>query len=87
MVPVQFDTAAIEITPLFKSILDTLQTATTEGTQFGYNVDVLAPQRFNEMMTNGFQAMLAGDKTAEEQAADLQAAWDEGIQATGTPEP
>ncbi len=30
-------------------------------------------------MLNGFQAMLVGDKTAEQQAADLEAAWDEGM--------
>ena len=49
--------------------------------QFGYNVDVLAPPEFNDMMPNGFQAILAGDKTAEQQAADLQAAWEEGMSA------
>jgi hypothetical protein len=32
-------------------------------------------------MLNGFQAMLNGDKTAEQQAADLQAAWEEGVPA------
>ena len=47
--------------------------------QFGYNVDVLAPPEFNDMMLNGFQAILAGDKTPEQQAADLQAAWEEGM--------
>ena len=49
--------------------------------QFGYNVDVLAPPEFNDMMQNGFQAILAGDKTPEQQAADLQAAWQEGMPA------
>ena len=47
--------------------------------QFGYNVDVLAPPEFNDAMQNGFQAILAGDKTPEQQAADLQAAWEEGM--------
>ena len=37
------------------------------------------------MMTNGFQAMLAGEKTAEQQAADLQAAWEQGMQSARTP--
>jgi hypothetical protein len=32
-------------------------------------------------MQNGFQSMLNGDKTAEQQAADLQAAWEEGMPA------
>ena len=50
--------------------------------QFGYNIDVLAPPEFNEVMSSGFQAMLVGDKTAEQQAADLQAAWEEGMPAS-----
>ena len=33
----------------------------------------------NDAMLTGFQAMLAGDKTAEQQAADMQAAWEEAI--------
>lgn len=79
VVPVEFDTASVEGSELFRSILDTLQTASTEGTVFGSNVDVLAPPQFNDMMSNGFQAILAGDKTPEQQAADLEAAWDEGM--------
>ncbi len=86
-VPAQFDTASVEVAPLAKSILDVLQTATAPGTQFGYNVDVLTPPQFNDAMTNGFQAMLAGDKTAVQQAADLQAAWDDWLQGQGTPQP
>ncbi len=76
-VPVDFDTSALELGPINQAIIDTLQGA--EGTQFGYNIDVLAPAAFNEAMQSGFQAILAGDKTAEQQAADLQAAWDEGM--------
>ena len=35
----------------------------TRASQFGYNVDVLAPPEFNDAMPNGFQAIIAGDKT------------------------
>ncbi|MCD6033863.1 MAG: hypothetical protein K0S78_6049, partial [Thermomicrobiales bacterium] len=52
------------------------------GVQFGYNVDVLAPPEFNEMMLSGFQAILVGDKTPEQQATDLEAAWEEGMGAS-----
>jgi hypothetical protein len=31
------------------------------------------------MMTEGFQAIIAGDKTPQQQADDLQAAWEEGL--------
>src|SRR5829696_4445516 len=80
-VPVDADLANIDVSPLSSQIIETLQTAGDEGVQFGYNVDVLAPPEFNEMMQNGFQAILAGDKTPEQQAADLQAAWEEGMPA------
>lgn len=85
--PMEIDTSAIEASPLFKSILDILPRATAGEIQLGYNIDVLAPPQFNDVMTNGFQAIIAGDKTAEQQAADLQAAWEEGMPAvSATPE-
>jgi len=80
-VPVQVDLANVQIGPLSKQVIDTLQSAGTDETQFGYNVDVLAPPSFNDAMQNGFQAILAGDKTPEQEAADLQAAWEEGMGA------
>ena len=81
-VPVEVDMANIELGPLNQLVIETLQTAGDEGVQFGYNVDVLAPPEFNDMMLNGFQAILVGDKTAEQQAADLEAAWEEGMGAS-----
>jgi raffinose/stachyose/melibiose transport system substrate-binding protein len=78
-VPVDADLTNIDVSPLSSQIIETLQTAGDEGVQFGYNVDVLAPPEFNEAMSSGFQAMLVGDKTAEQQAADQQAAWEEGM--------
>jgi len=74
-VPVDVDMSNIEIGPLNAQVIETLQTAGDEGVQFGYNVDVLAPPEFNEAMSSGFQAILVGDKTPEQEAADLQAAW------------
>ncbi|MBA2595133.1 MAG: extracellular solute-binding protein [Chloroflexia bacterium] len=81
-VPVKVDLSAVEIGPVNRTVLDILQSAEAEGLAFGYNVDVLAPPPFNEMMQNGFQAVIAGDKTAEQQAADLDAAWNEGMPAS-----
>ncbi|MDF3043416.1 MAG: extracellular solute-binding protein, partial [Thermomicrobiales bacterium] len=63
-VPFEVDLSTIEVSPLTRLVIDTLQNAEAEGTQFGYNVDVLAPPEFNAMMESGFQAMLVGDKTA-----------------------
>ena len=88
LVPAQFDAASVEATPLFQSMLDTLQQASEQGTQFGSNVDVLAPPQFNEAMESGFQSIIAGDSTPEEVAANLQAAWLEGMPTdASTPEP
>jgi raffinose/stachyose/melibiose transport system substrate-binding protein len=81
-VPVDVDLSSIESSPLSDLVIETLQTAGDEGVQFGYNVDVLAPPEFNEMMLSGFQAILVGDKTPEQQAADLEAAWEEGMGAS-----
>jgi hypothetical protein len=60
-------------------VIEALNAAAAGETQLGYNIDVLVPPEFNDAMLTGFQAMLAGDKTAEEQAADMQAAWEEAI--------
>lgn len=85
-VPVTIDTASLNVSPLYRSILDVLQTGIGDNAtaQFGYNVDVLAPPQFNEAMQNGFQAIIAGQKTPEQVAAELQAAWEEG-QPAATP--
>jgi hypothetical protein len=71
---------------LFGSILGEVQAASEQGTLFGSNVDVLAPPQFNEAMVSGFQGIIAGDKTPEELAAELQAAWDEGTEFEATPD-
>jgi raffinose/stachyose/melibiose transport system substrate-binding protein len=82
----EVDTTGLEIAPLFQSVLDVLRSAAAGETTLGYSIDVLAPAEFNDTMLNGFQAVLSGDKTAEQQAADLQAAWEAGRPATtGTP--
>ncbi len=76
--PVQVDTANLQLAPLFKSILETLGSAAAGEISLGYNIDVLAPAAFNEAMQTGFQAVIAGDKSPEQQAADLQTAWQQG---------
>jgi raffinose/stachyose/melibiose transport system substrate-binding protein len=77
--PVTLDTGELNVSPLFKTVLDVLNSASAGETQLGYNIDVLVPAAFNEVMQSGFQAVLAGDKTPEQQAADMQAAWEEAI--------
>ena len=77
--PVTLDTSTLEVSPLLTRVIEVLNSAAAGEIQLGYNIDVLVPPEFNDAMLNGFQAMLAGDKTAEEQAADMQAAWEEAI--------
>jgi raffinose/stachyose/melibiose transport system substrate-binding protein len=77
--PVTLDTSNLDVSPLLKSVIDVLNSAASGETELGYNIDVLVPPEFNDTMLNGFQAILAGDKTAEEQAADMQATWEEVI--------
>lgn len=51
----------------------TLTALNESGDDMGYNVDVLTPDTFNTMMFDGFQEVLGGTKTAQQQADDLQA--------------
>jgi raffinose/stachyose/melibiose transport system substrate-binding protein len=76
--PVRFNSADLDIPSLTKFTLNTL-TEAGEGAgdlRLGYNVDLLTSQEFNTIMRSGFQAVMAGLKTPQEQAADLQATWE-----------
>jgi len=72
--PYPVDTEGVDASPLFAQVLeDTSKFAGGTG-DFGVNIDVLATDTFNEAMWNGVQAILSGQATAEEVAADLDAA-------------
>src|SRR5919112_2169098 len=64
----------LDVPELFREVLEDLST-TPAAKSFGYNLDVLAPQNFNEVMFTGFQEVLAGTRSAAEQSAALQDAW------------
>jgi raffinose/stachyose/melibiose transport system substrate-binding protein len=68
------NTEGLDLPELFKQVLDDLS-ENTEGGAFGYNIDVLTPQNYNEVMFSGFQEVLNDTKSAADQAAELQAAW------------
>jgi len=71
--PMPLDTAGLEVSPLFAQVLK--DTATLSGSgDFGYNIDVLTTDAFNEAMYDGVQAVLTGQKKPDEVAADLDAA-------------
>jgi raffinose/stachyose/melibiose transport system substrate-binding protein len=78
------DTEGIDVPELFKQVLaDLSQEGQTKS--FGYNIDVLAPQNFNDVMFTGFQEVLDGSKSAEEQASALQEAWEKAKQQGNIP--
>ncbi|CAA9364223.1 MAG: extracellular solute-binding protein, family 1 [uncultured Nocardioidaceae bacterium] len=71
--PMELDTSGLDVSPLFADVLEKTA-AVAESGDFGQNIDVMASNKVNEAMYNGFQALFTGEKTAEEVAADLEAA-------------
>lgn len=67
--PYDVDTSTLDVSPLLAQTMDALATL-----PMGYNIDVLTSAAFNTAMQDGFQAVLAGDRTAAEQVAAMQAA-------------
>ena len=72
--PQPIDAEDVDVSPLFAQVLDDTAKV-SEGTgDFGYNIDVLMSDEFNEAMLDGVAAILSGQMTAEEAAAQMQAA-------------
>jgi raffinose/stachyose/melibiose transport system substrate-binding protein len=78
------DTRGLDVPELFKRVLGDLSES-PEAQAFGYNIDVLAPQNFNVVMLTGFQEVLDGSRSPEEQAAALQNAWKKAKSADNVP--
>ena len=74
------DTSNLQISPLFKQVLGDLSKSEDEGA-FGYNIDVLTPSNFNDVMSSGFQDVLNGNRSPQQQAAQLEAAWEKAKKA------
>jgi raffinose/stachyose/melibiose transport system substrate-binding protein len=75
VIPAQpVDSKGLDVPELFREVLVDLS-ASPETKSFGYNIDVLAPQNFNEVMFTGFQEVLDGARSPAEQSAALQDAW------------
>jgi len=67
--PYIVDPATVTASPLMGRTMQALSSDT-----MGLNIDVLTPEAFNTVMQDGFQAVLAGDRTPAEEATALQAA-------------
>jgi hypothetical protein len=78
------DTEGLAVPELFKQVLDDLSEF-LRVKAFGYNIDVLAPQNFNEVMYTGFREVIDGMRSPAEQAGALQRAWAEAKEAGKTP--
>ena len=75
--PINVDPTGYEMNDLFRFFVNTIREASQPGSPgLGYNIDVLTPPEFNTVMLDGFQAVLNGDRTPEEQAQALQEAWE-----------
>ncbi len=79
----KIDPAEYSVSPLFETVLNELSEATNPDA-YGYNIDVLTPANFNTVMFEGFQEVLNGTRTSEEQADALQQAWAEAKAAGDT---
>lgn len=78
--PVEFDSSGWDVSVLQQTINESVSGGDDPALNLGYQVNHgLASAPFLNMMTAGFQAMIAGDKTAKAQAADLQKAWEKGL--------
>jgi len=69
-----FNSAGLDVPELFRTVLEDVSKSTEIGA-LGYNIDVLTPQNFNEVMWSGSQEVLNGSKSPAEQARALQEAW------------
>jgi raffinose/stachyose/melibiose transport system substrate-binding protein len=78
------DTSAVEVSPLFQQVLGDLAESAGDADAFGYNIDVLTPQGFNDQMFTGFQEVLNGTLTPQEQADALQEQYQAGMEAGQT---
>ena len=71
--PREVDTEGLEASPLFEQVLEDTAELSASG-DFGYNIDVLVSDAFNEAMYDGMQAVFTGQATPEQVAATLEAA-------------
>jgi len=76
--PLQLNPEDYKISDLLKFTLNVIKES---GDTMGFNIDVLTPDNFNTMMFDGFQEVIGGTKTAQQQADDLEAAMKDAKEA------
>jgi raffinose/stachyose/melibiose transport system substrate-binding protein len=68
------DVEEIDVSPLFRQVLDETATFSGGDGDTGQNIDVLMGDAFNEAMWNGVQGIFSDQRTPEQVAAELEAA-------------
>lgn len=76
--PIQFDASQYNISELLRFTIQQLQ---ENAGIMSYNIDVLTPDNYNTVMFDGFQEVLGGTRSAEDQAAALEAAMQDALAA------
>jgi raffinose/stachyose/melibiose transport system substrate-binding protein len=71
--PIPIDTKGLDISPLNAQVVEDTA-AFSEGGDFGYNIDVMTTDVFNEALYNGVQSVFTDQATPEEVAASLEEA-------------
>lgn len=77
-----FDAAEMSVNPLQQKALGILQDADQPK---GWMLPSIVPPQFYDVMNVGFQQVLAGEKTPEQQVQDLQKAWETEIASGAYP--
>jgi raffinose/stachyose/melibiose transport system substrate-binding protein len=78
------DASGADVSPLFQIVLEDLAESSGEDAEFGYNIDVLTPAGFNEQMFTGFQEVLNGALSPQQQADRLQEEYQKALEAGDT---
>jgi raffinose/stachyose/melibiose transport system substrate-binding protein len=71
--PIPIDTKGLDISPLNAQVVEDTA-AFSEGGDFGYNIDVMTTDVFNEALYDGVQSVFTDQATPEEVAASLEEA-------------
>lgn len=75
--PIPVDTDDVEVSVLLEQVLDDVA-GLSSGGDFGYNIDVMTTDTFNQAMYDGMQAIFTDQMTPQEVAESLAAAADAG---------
>jgi raffinose/stachyose/melibiose transport system substrate-binding protein len=73
--PQPVDVSGLKLSPLMTQTLQDTSKLASDKSDLGYNIDVLTTDVFNKAMWDGVQGLLSGQRTAEQVAESLDAAF------------